>query len=246
MPRPRPSIRTVDVVRTALVAAWVIAATLVCGLRVILLGARSPGTPAIHAVARTWARSILWVSRVRVTVTGGDRILPGRGCIIMANHQGNYDIPALLGHLPVEFRWLAKAELFRIPVFGRAMRAAGYIPIDRTDRESAFGSLDQAAGVLKCGVPVLIFPEGTRSPDRRLLPFKKGGFVLALTSGMPIVPVTVRGSRAIMPKGGLLVRPGEVALKIGQPILTSGMRPEDRDGLMGRVRGALMQASARD
>jgi 1-acyl-sn-glycerol-3-phosphate acyltransferase len=225
--------------RTALVVACGVPLTLACGLRAIQLAACGARGAKRHAVARAWARSILWISRVRVSVSGADRIAPGRPYILMANHQGNYDIPILLAHLPVEFRWLAKAELFRIPVFGHAMRAIGCIAIDRADRESAFASLERAAGVLNRGIPVMIFPEGTRSPDGTLLPFKKGGFVLAIRSGVPVVPVAVHGSRAIMPKGGCRIRGGKVALGIGHPISTSGLRPEDKDDLMRAVRSVL-------
>jgi len=239
-PAPPASVRVRDTVRTAAVAVWVVAATVAFGLRVIRLGAC--GGPALHATARAWARSILKASRVRVSVFGGDRVRPGRPYIIMANHQGNYDIPALLGHLPIDFRWVAKAELFRIPLFGRAMRAVGCIPIDRGDRESAYGSLERAAAVLKGGTSVLIFPEGTRSPDGRLLPFKKGGFALALSSGVPIVPVAVRGSTAIMPRGICRVRPGDITLTIGSPVPTAGLRHQDRDSLTETVRGALARA----
>lgn len=242
--RLRPLARAMDIAQTVLVMARVAAVTLVSALHAIFLAAFTPGSTGLHAVARAWGRSVLRVSRVRISVSGGEHIAPGRPYIFMANHQGNYDIPVLLGYLPVEFRWLAKTELFRIPLFGRAMTAIGCIAIDRADRESAFGSLRRAAGVLDRGIPIMIFPEGTRSPDGRLLPFKKGGFVLALTSGMPIVPLGIRGSRAIMPKGGRIIRGGDVALVIGPPILTSGMRPEDRDDVMRRVRAALMQASA--
>jgi 1-acyl-sn-glycerol-3-phosphate acyltransferase len=234
--------RSTDMARTAVAGARVVAVTLASALHAIFLAARTPGAAGLHAVAQAWGRSVLRASGVRVTVGGGEEIEPGRPYIFMANHLGNYDIPVLLGHMPVEFRWLAKTELFRIPLFGRAMTAIGCIAIDRADRESAFGSLRRAAEVLSRGVPMMIFPEGTRSPDGRLLPFKKGGFMLAIGSGVPIVPVVIRGTRAVMPKGSWIIRAGEVALAIGRPIATSGMRPDDRDELMHRVRDALSQA----
>jgi 1-acyl-sn-glycerol-3-phosphate acyltransferase len=236
--------RSADIASTAVTGARVVAATLASAVHAIALAALTPGAAGLHAVARAWGRSVLRASGVRVTVTGGEGIEPGRAYVFMANHQGNYDIPVLLGHMPVEFRWLAKTELFRIPLFGRAMTAIGCIAIDRGDRESAFGSLRRAADVLARGIPMMIFPEGTRSPDGSLLPFKKGGFMLAIGSGVPIVPVAIRGTRAVMPKGRWIISGGAVAMTIGSPMVTAGMTPEHRDGLMQQVREALMQLSA--
>jgi len=118
----------------------------------------------------------------------------------MSNHQSNFDIPVLLAHLPVQFRWLAKAELFKIPIFSRAMRGAGYVRIDRFNRESAIQSIKEAAAKMKDGVSVMIFPEGTRSHDGSIRPFKKGGFVMAVDTGVPIVPVILQGTLPIMDK----------------------------------------------
>lgn len=233
-----------DLARTVLVLAWGVPVTLARGTQAIRTAARGGGAPELHGIARTWARSILRASGVRVAVSGIERIAPGRAHIFMANHSGNYDIPVLLAHLPAEFRWVAKTELFRIPVFGRAMHAIGCIPIDRSDRESAFGSLHRAGGVLASGTSIMMFPEGTRSVDGTLLPFKKGGFMLALASGVPIVPVALRGVRAVMPKGRLRVRGGAVELSIQDPIATSGMQSADRDDLMRRVRTELLRALA--
>jgi 1-acyl-sn-glycerol-3-phosphate acyltransferase len=154
----------------------------------------------------------------------------------MPNHQSNFDIPVLLGHLTVQFRWLAKKELFKIPIFGHAMRNVGYISIDRSDRQSAFESLKVAAEKIKSGVSVLIFPEGTRSRDGKIRPFKKGGFVMAIDSGVPIVPVVITGTRSIMPKGRFRVYPGHVSMVIHKPIETSIYTPETKDGLMEKVR----------
>jgi 1-acyl-sn-glycerol-3-phosphate acyltransferase len=158
----------------------------------------------------------------------------------MCNHQSNYDIPVLLGELPVQFRWLAKAELFKVPIFGRGMRGAGYISIDRFDRSSAFQSLDKAAATIKQGTSVMIFPEGTRSVDGKLLPFKKGGFVLAVDAGVPIVPLVISGTHDIMPKGRLLVRRQSVHVQIQPPIETSAYTRDNKDDLMARVRQSMM------
>lgn len=230
--------------RSLLTYAWVVAGTFCFGLAALAVSVFSRQGHMGHRVGRVWARSILAVSGVRVAVSGLEGLEPGRAYVFMANHQSNFDIPVLLGHLPVQFRWLAKAELFKIPLFGRAMRAAGYISIDRTDRSSAFQSLSEAAGTLRRGVSVMIFPEGTRSLDGVLRPFKKGGFMMAIQAGVPIVPVGIRGTYAIMPKGVRLIRPRAVRVEIGDPIDTAGVRPENKEILMERMRSALLAGSA--
>jgi 1-acyl-sn-glycerol-3-phosphate acyltransferase len=225
--------------RTIVVIAWVLAATLVMGLLVIVLSLSTATARGVHNVAQSWGRSILWVSGVRVRVVGAERMDPAAAVICMSNHQSNFDIPVLLGYLPVPFRWLAKAELFKIPVFGRAMRGAGYIPIDRSDRPAAIASLRQAAEAIRGGVSVMIFPEGTRSPDGTLKPFKKGGFVMAIEAGVPIVPVALRGTFDILPKNRLLIRPRDVTLTIGAPIATTGYGLHSKEVLMDEVGNAL-------
>jgi 1-acyl-sn-glycerol-3-phosphate acyltransferase len=215
-------------------------ATLFFSVLAIAVSFFSRGGDSVHRVARIWARSLLALSGVGVTVTGLERIAADRSYIFMSNHQSNFDIPVLLGHLPVQFRWLAKAELFRIPVFGRAMRGAGYISIDRSDRAAAFESLEQAAEKIRQGVSILIFPEGTRSVDGSLKSFKKGGFVLAIGAGVPIVPVTVRGTFDIMPKHALRIRPRQVTVAIGEPIATEGIAFDTKETLMDGVRNAML------
>jgi 1-acyl-sn-glycerol-3-phosphate acyltransferase len=197
-------------------------------------------------VAQIWGRSILWVSGIRVHIDGLDRSSDYRSCIFMCNHQSNYDIPVLLGKLPVQFRWLAKAELFKIPIFGRGMRGAGYISIDRFDRQSAFQSLDRAADTIRQGTSVMIFPEGTRSVTGTLQQFKKGGFVLALNAGVPIVPLCITGTHAIMPKGRLLVRRRHVCVKIQSPISVSAYALDTKEALMARVRQSMVACLSRE
>lgn len=223
-------------IRTLGITIWVVFATLVCGILVIVLSFFVRSGNPMHKIGRFWGKSILVVSRVKVSVRGLSNIDLSAPYIYMPNHQSNFDIPILLGHLTVQFRWLAKVELFKIPIFGRAMRKAGYISIDRYDRESAFKSLDVAANKIKSGVSVLIFPEGTRSRDGKIRPFKKGGFVLAIDSGVPIVPVVITGTRAIMPKGKFRIYPGHVSMVIHKPIDTSTYTRETKEGLMESVR----------
>jgi 1-acyl-sn-glycerol-3-phosphate acyltransferase len=164
----------------------------------------------------------------------------------MPNHQSNADIPLLLGRLPVQFRWLAKAELFRIPIFGRAMRGVGYISIDRSNRKSAFESLERAARTIRSGTSVLIFPEGTRSRDGRILPFKKGGFVLSVDAGVPIVPIIIRGTRDIIPKGHFLIRPAPVTMEILDPVETADYTRKTKDQLLERIRSIFIDAFESD
>jgi 1-acyl-sn-glycerol-3-phosphate acyltransferase len=220
---------------------WVCFATLVAGTLVIVLSFFVRSGNPLHKIARLWGKSILVVSRIKVTVEGLSNIDPSSPYIYMPNHQSNFDIPVLLGHLTVQFRWLAKMELFKIPVFGRAMRKAGYISIDRNRRESAFESLKVAANKIKSGVSVLIFPEGTRSWDGNIRPFKKGGFVMAIDSGVPIVPVVITGTRAIMPKGKFRVYPGHVSMVILKPIGTSTYTRETKEALMESVRRVICE-----
>jgi 1-acyl-sn-glycerol-3-phosphate acyltransferase len=230
-----------EMIRTLYIAIWVVLATLVLGIAVIVLSFFIKSGNLMHKIARFWGRSILVVSRIKVRVEGLSGMDFKRPYIYMANHQSNFDIPVLLGHLTIQFRWLAKMELFRIPIFGRAMRKAGYISIDRNDRRSAINSLKAAAEKIKNGVSVLIFPEGTRSRDGKIRPFKKGGFVMAIESGVPIVPVVISGTREIMTKGKFRVNPGQIHMRILAPIDTSTYTRKTKEVLMERVRRVICE-----
>ena len=153
----------------------------------------------------------------------------------MSNHQGGYDIFALHGHLPFDFKWLAKKELFSIPFFGWTLTAAGYISIDRKGSRDTVRAMNEAAQRIRDGMSVVIFPEGSRSPDGSIQPFKKGGFTLAIKSKVPIVPVAVVGSREIMPKGRITVNPGKITIRIGPTIETKELSLQDWKSLMGKV-----------
>ena len=181
-----------------LIVIWVVLVTIFFSTAAIIFSFIAKDAAVINKIATTWARLILAASRIKVQVIGLSNINPSKSYIYMSNHQGNFDIPILQACLPVQFRWLAKAELFNIPVFGYAMKRAGNISIDRSNRQSAFKSLRNAAKVIRNGVSVLIFPEGTRSNDGNIREFKKGGFILALDSGVPIVPVITHGLWELM------------------------------------------------
>ncbi|NIP83188.1 MAG: 1-acyl-sn-glycerol-3-phosphate acyltransferase, partial [Actinobacteria bacterium] len=185
---------------------------------------------------RTWSSAILWASGCPIRVEGVENIEPDTPQILVGNHQSWFDVPAVAANLPKSYHFVAKKELERVFIFGRAWKAAGHISIDRSDRESAIRSLEQAGRQLREeGTAVVIFAEGTRSPDDRLQPFKKGAFMLALHTGVPIVPFGVAGSRRVLPKGSWRVRRGPIIVRFGRPIPTEGLDPEDRDALIERV-----------
>lgn len=170
-------------------------------------------------IARSWGRWIIWASGVRVVVEGGENIAPDRAQIIASNHQSWYDVFALSAILPKRFRFIAKAELRKIPLFGLAWESAGHISIQRQDRSKAIAALDKAAELVRSdNSAIMIFPEGTRSIDGRLQPFKKGAFMLALRTGLEIVPAAVIGSRAVQKKSDWRVRAGPIIVRFGPPI----------------------------
>jgi len=191
---------------------------------------------AIHSIGRLWSRSLLFLSGVTVEVKGLENILAGKPQIFASNHQGAFDILALQAFIPIQFRWVAKRSLFKIPIIGWSMSLAGYVSMDRERAGSAYKSIETAAEKVRNGICVLIFPEGTRSATGELLPFKRGGFLLAIKSGAPVVPLSIQGSTDIMRRGSLLIRPGLIKIAIGRPIHIAGA---DEKALMAAVRQAI-------
>jgi len=175
---------------------------------------------SVQGLAARWARSICSASGVEVAISGTEQLNPEKPYIFAANHSSQFDIFVLQGFLGVDFRWLAKKELFNVPIWGHAMRRAGYIPIDRSHGRKAIKSLDEAAQKIAAGTSVIIFPEGTRSKDGKLHDFKAGAMILAIKSAVPIVPVAILGTYEILPKGKLLMTPGKVQIRVGRPIET--------------------------
>jgi 1-acyl-sn-glycerol-3-phosphate acyltransferase len=186
-----------------------------------------------------WARVILRVCGIRVHVKGREHVDPNVPRIYMTNHQSFFDIFALLACLPVNFKFILKQELMKIPFLGPAMRKAGYIGIVRDDPRKAVESMRQAAERIRSGASVLIFPEGTRSVDGRLQDFKKGGFNLAVKAGCDIVPIAIQDSCRIAPKGSLRIQKGAFGLHIGTPIPLSGLGKKDIPRLMEAVRSQM-------
>ncbi|WP_448382676.1 lysophospholipid acyltransferase family protein [Desulfosoma sp.] len=226
-------------VRTVTFYAMLLVSTILLGIAAITIVLVTRRSDWAHLCGRLWGNLNLWAAGVTVDVMGRENLDRHKPVVYAANHQSWFDIFAILGKLPVQFRWLAKEELFRIPIMGHAMRLIGYVPIDRSDRKKAFQSLEEASQRVREGTSVVIFPEGTRSRDGVIQPFKKGGIILAIKSGQPIVPVSLSGSYKILPKGGRLVRPGRIRMTIGTPIETASMTIEDRDRVIHLVREAI-------
>jgi len=223
-------------IRTIFVWSCIIIATLVLGFFAFITYPFDRKGRVVHRYARLWGKTALLANRVRVKIEGMEQ-LNGKGpYIFMSNHQGSYDIFALLGHLPYQFKWLAKKELFSIPFFGWTMAAAGYIRIDREGTRETVEAMNDAAQKIRDGMSVVIFPEGSRSPDGSIQPFKKGGFTLAIKSGVPIVPIAISGSRDIMPKDKLTAASGEIRIRMDHPIKTENFSLKGRESLMKGVR----------
>ncbi|HEY0513967.1 MAG TPA: lysophospholipid acyltransferase family protein [Thermoanaerobaculia bacterium] len=178
------------------------------------------------AVMRLWSGGLLAASGVRVETCYAPELEPGKSYVFLSNHQSLFDIPVLLATAPGQVRMMAKRTLFQIPLFGWALKAGGFVAVDREDRSKARQTFSSAFARLREGTSILLFPEGTRSFDDTLLPFQRGGFLLALKSGLPIVPVGVRGSRAIQRRGSFAIHPGTVVVTYGAPIdpATYGLR----------------------
>ena len=207
---------------TALIFPWFFPLSFMfCAPFAIFLVTLTGNQSLAHRVARFWATLVLFSAGVRLKVKSDNEFIRDCPVIFASNHASQMDIPILYKALPVEFRFLVKKELFKVPLLGFAMKKAGYIPIDRKDGRAAVKSMKEAAQRLKKGASIVIFPEGTRSVDGNLQPFKEGGFMLAIKSQRPVVPVAIKGSHDILPKGAILARPGEVKVKVGKPIYCS-------------------------
>jgi len=189
-----------------------------------------------HGCARTWSWLILKTSRIRVRVEGLENIRPGETVIFCANHASAMDIPILFVSLPVQFRFLAKRSLFHLPFLGWHLRRSGHISIDRGQVHQARKGFEEAARKIREGKSVVLFPEGHRSRSGEMLPFKSGSFLLAVLSGVPIVPITLNGTREVLVPDTHHVRPGQTEIIFHEPIPTKGLTLNDVDALSARIR----------
>ena len=222
--------------RTAMVKAAAGLATGVLGAAAVVIGLVSQRGAA--RIAHLWGRCCLRIVGVPLTVEGLDNLDRGARYVIMANHESGLDIISLLTALPasVEPRFLAKQSLFSVPFLGWAMKAAGFVPVDREDRSTAPAMMAQTIAEIAKGGSPLVFPEQTWSKDGRLLPFARGGFLVALKTGLPILPVGLEGPRLILPPDEGIIREGSVTVRIGEPISTADLGVSSRRELTAQVR----------
>ncbi|HEV7843947.1 MAG TPA: lysophospholipid acyltransferase family protein [Pyrinomonadaceae bacterium] len=209
--------------------------TIVMGSLSLILSLYDPAGRRQHWCARLWCQMIAVTAGARVRVHGVHHIEPGTSYVFLSTHQSYMDIPAMLGYLPAQLRIAAKKVLFRIPFMGWHLTRAGHIPIDRSSTEKAINSMKEAAGYLKGGICAFVFPEGTRSRDGYLHKFKKGGFKLALQAGVPLIPITIVGSRQVLPPDEIIFRPGPIDMYVDAPIPTAGLTDDDLEPLMETV-----------
>jgi 1-acyl-sn-glycerol-3-phosphate acyltransferase len=231
-------------IRTIMLAVTALAATFFLGLTVIIagiFGVKDRANSIYDKVPRWWSIAVLWAVGVKIRVHGMENVSGQEPRIFASNHVSWFDVPALASTLPRN-RFVAKAELFKVPIFGRAMRSAGMIEIQRDNRKAAFGAYEVAAERIRAGNSVVVFPEGTRGHAYPLRPFKKGPFVLAIAAGVPIVPIILHGSIEIMRKGSLLAHPGTIDIHLLEPVSTSSVDYDHREALMQTVRTRMADA----
>lgn len=206
----------------------------------LIIGALFRWKRGMYAVGHAGVAMALALAGIRFRVVGRDHV-PPRAVVFCSNHESNVDPPVLFRALHPQLHVLYKAELHKFPIMGTVLDVGGFVPIDRGDREKAMDAIRLGAESIRAGNSFLIFPEGTRSRTGELLPFKKGGFIMAIEAQAPIVPVAVQGGRNAMRKGSAWVRPVHVTVRIGKPIPTAGLTLEDRDRLIEQVRGSVQQ-----
>ena len=213
--------------------------SLVLGALSVIVGIFDRSGNTSHKVAALWSKLICQWNGIRVEISGMENLMTDRAQIFIANHQGYYDIFALSGYLPVQLRWVSKASLFRVPFMGWAMSAARYIPVERGDRKKSYQAFLNTIESVKAGNSVVIFPEGTRSADGNIGPFKKGSQLLAQRADVPMVPVTITGTRDIIRKGSIMIYPGPIRIVISPGVTLDGKDSKKGDEALEAIRNTI-------
>lgn len=227
-------------IRSIFIWAFGVMNTLVWVMIEVFVYASSHKGKNVHFYcAVPWSKIILWASGVRVEIDGLNTVEKDRPAVYVPNHVSFFDIFALLATLPVDFKFIFKEEIMRVPILGWAMRKAGYVSIDRSSPAKARHTFKQAVHIVKNGTSLVVFAEGTRSEDGQLQPLKRGAFQLAIASGSPIIPVAIKGSNKIMPKGSFKLKKGSMTIQLGSPILASNYSRKTMPELIERVTGCL-------
>jgi len=222
-------------------APLIILATIGFGLVSLIISLFETGGRRQIAVARVWARCLLWGSGVKVTVEGLEKISPGESYVFVSNHLSYMDTPVILANIPVQFRFLAKSGLFKIPLLGTHLARAGHISVPRDDARAAVKTMLTAAQAIReRSISLLIFPEGGRSPNGELASFKEGAAYIAIRAGVPLVPIALQGTREVLPFGSGKVQSGRVTMRIGDPVPTDQVHLRDRDRITTELRDRIV------
>ena len=217
---------------------WIIIVLLsiVLGTLAVLARLFDSSSNLSHRVSSLWGRLLCTLNGIQVDIEGLEHIRKDQAQIFIANHQGFFDIFALNGFMPVQIRWVAKSSLFKIPFVGWSIAASGYVPVDRSNRKKSYQAFLATIDKLKAGNSIVIFPEGTRSEDGTIGPFKKGGLLLSVRSGAPLVPVTLLGTGNIIRKGSGIIRPGPIQIIISPPIPSQTVADEKEENVLRTLR----------
>ncbi|MRR16586.1 MAG: 1-acyl-sn-glycerol-3-phosphate acyltransferase [Deltaproteobacteria bacterium] len=224
----------------AWIILWAVIATVALAVPIIVAGLLSRTGNLAFSLSKLWAYTMLGVSFVRTEIKNKEKIQEGTSYIIISNHQSLYDILALVTTLGIQYRWFIKREVLKIPLFGYGLYASRNIFIDRSNTAKAIESINKGIDRLPQGVSIMVFAEGTRSPDGHIHEFKKGGFITAVRRNIPILPVTVNGSRRVLPKRSLAVTPGKIQVVIGDPIDAGKYTVDDVQALIDKTRDAVI------
>ncbi len=240
MPNPlRPFRVALAALRSAATYLLVSLYVLIVAPPTLLIGRFRSVENLVYALSRGGVRLALVLTGIRVRVTGRENLARERGAVYCANHESNVDAPVLFSVLDPRLHTLYKAEFARVPLLGQAIRYARCVPVYRDDRDKSIGWLNEAVPMLAAGTPFLFFPEGTRSAPGTLLPFKKGGFIMAIQAQVPVVPVAMHGAYGAMKRGSAIINPVTISVRIGQPIETTGLTMVDRDVIVEKVRASI-------